>query len=156
VFELGARSVGLRALAGGGRYDNLTELLDGPRVSGVGFGMGDAPMFELLRELGKVPELTACLDVFVIDAGAKFFPKVLEVAARLRQTGVSCDFSYKRQNVGKQFKQAGNRGARYAIVIGQEYADRGVLTLKDLATGEQYTKSAAEVLQDPAAALPSP
>lgn len=153
VFEVSARSLGLRALAGGGRYDNLTELLDGPRISGVGFGMGDAPILELLRELGKLPEPQATLDVFVIDATAEHFATVLEVAGVLRRAGLSCDFSYKRQPVGKQFKQAAGRGARYAIVVGSEYTERRELTVKNLQTGVQRALTAERLLAGPLAAL---
>ena len=153
VFEMSARKGGLRALLGGGRYDNLTELLDGPRVSGVGFGMGDAPVIELLKELGKLPELSNTLDVFVIDAGEAFFAKVVEIAGVLRRAGLSCDFSYKRQGVGKQFRQAERRGARRAIIVGEEFTTRGELTIKDLAAGEQRTVLADQLMADPAAVV---
>lgn len=149
VFEMAAVRTDLRALAGGGRYDNLTELLEGPRVPGVGFGMGDAPMLELLGELGKLPTLTSQLDVFLIDAGERFFPDLARIASRLRQAGLSCDFSYKRQPVKKQFQQAEARCANYAIVIGTEYAERAELTVKSLRTGRQIPVQAAVLLADP-------
>jgi histidyl-tRNA synthetase len=153
VFELSARQGGLRALLGGGRYDNLTQLLDGPQVPGVGFGMGDAPVLELLSELGKLPSLGGGIDVFVIDAAGGLFPKVVEVATQLRRAGLACDFSYKRQAVGKQFGQAEKRGARYAIVVGAELGERGQLTVKDLRTGAQRMIAAGELLADPAGKL---
>jgi histidyl-tRNA synthetase len=153
VFELSARQGGLRALLGGGRYDNLTQLLDGPRVSGVGFGMGDAPVLELLTELGKLPALSTGLDVFVIDAGPELFPKAIELATQLRRAGFACDFSYKRQAIGKQFAQAEKRGARLAIVVGAELAESGQLTVKDMRTGQQQAVAAAELLADPLSTL---
>ncbi|MFH1746646.1 MAG: histidine--tRNA ligase [Planctomycetota bacterium] len=149
VFEVGARQQGLRALAGGGRYDNLTALLDGPQVHGVGYGMGDAPMLELLRELKRLPNIQGDLDVFVIDAAEEYFPRVLEITTILRQSGLKCDFSYKRQNVGKQFKQAANRGARYAVVVGAELDQQDQLTVKNLATGQQELVKAASLRAEP-------
>ena len=149
VFEAHARAGGLRALLGGGRYDNLTGLLDGPRVPGVGFGMGDAPVLEFLRCLGKLPEPADQLDAFIIDADRTLFPEVLALAGHLRAAGLRADFSYKRTGVGKQFKQAAGRGARFAIVIGQETTTAGDLTVKDLATGSQRSLPAATVRADP-------
>ncbi|MFN0135716.1 MAG: ATP phosphoribosyltransferase regulatory subunit, partial [Phycisphaerae bacterium] len=57
VFETYTRAGSLRALQGGGRYDDLCSLLGGPKLSGIGFGMGDAPLLAALDELGKLPTL---------------------------------------------------------------------------------------------------
>ena len=149
VFEAHAAAGGLRALMGGGRYDNLTGLLDGPRVPGVGFGMGDAPMIEFLRELKRLPELAGGLDVFVIDADQSMFAAAMEIVSDLRRHGLTVDFSYKRAGVGKQFKQAANRQARYAIVVGQELTESGELTVKNLSAGTQETVPAGRLKQSP-------
>jgi len=153
VFEVSARRASLRAILGGGRYDDLTSLLGGTRVPGVGFGMGDAPVLALLEELGKLPAPAPALDVFIIDAGEEFFPAALRLAGTLRAAGLRTDVSYKRQNVGKQFKQAAGRGSRFALVVGQEYADRCELVLKDLSSGEQRIVPAADLSADPRGAF---
>jgi histidyl-tRNA synthetase len=153
VFEAHARKGGLRALMGGGRYDDLTGLLDGPRVPGVGFGMGDAPVLECLRELGKLPSVTEQLDVFVIDADPQLFAQTLELVGELRKRQLHVDFSYKRAAVAKQFKQAAARGTRYAIVVGAEFTDRQELTIKNLGTGQQRAVPAAALLRDPSGVL---
>jgi len=153
VFEAHAQKGDLRALLGGGRYDDLTGMLGGPRLPGVGFGMGDAPVLECLKELGKLPTLSEQLDVFLIDADESLFPKVLEIASRLRQSGLSVDFSYKRAAVSKQFKQAADRQAAYAVVVGAELAERGLLTVKDLRSGRQGGLASESFLNDPPAAL---
>jgi histidyl-tRNA synthetase len=153
VFELTARQHQLRALLGGGRYDNLTELLEGPRIPGVGFGMGDAPILELLAATGKLPDLADELDVFVIDAAEEYFPRALQIVQALRRAGLTCDFSYRRQPVSKQFSQAQKRRSRYAVVVGDELIQRNQLTLKNLRTGEQCLVSASNFLTDPAPIL---
>ena len=151
VFEIRDRARKLRALAGGGRYDDLTSVLDGPRISGVGFGMGDVPVLEVLRELGRLPAPGETIDVFVIDADGELFSEALRIVGELRRQGVSADFSYKRTGVGKQFKQAAGRGARFAIVVGEEFTSRKQLTIKNLASGEQRCAPAADVLTNPQA-----
>ncbi len=137
VFEVHARRAQLRALLGGGRYDNLVGMLGGPKVPGVGFGMGDAPMIEMLREAGKLPELGESLDAFVIDAEESLFSDALRLVGGLREAGLSVDFSYRRQALGKQLRAAAARNARYAIIVGQEFRERGEVAVKELASGEQ-------------------
>lgn len=152
VFEV--KMKGLRSLFGGGRYDNLTELLGGPKVTGVGFGAGDAPLFECLKELKRMPELAPSLDVFVIDADNELFANTLEIVGKLRQAGLGTDFSYKRQAVGKQFKQAATRNARFAVIVGAEFRDAGQLAVKDLSAGSQETLSLEETIAALQAACP--
>lgn len=149
VFEASARKVGLRALAGGGRYDNLTELLDGPRLTGVGFGMGDAPNTEFLREIGKLATPAEAIDVFAIDADERLFTEMLGVVSQLRRSGVRADFSFKRSGLGKQLKAASVRGAEFALIVGAEYTQSGELGLKHLPTGRQSSVSGQELLIDP-------
>lgn len=137
VFEAYPKNVALRALLGGGRYDNLTEMVGGARVPGVGLGAGDAPLFELLAELQRLPTLAERIDVFVVDADPALFPRVLELVGVLRRQGLSVEFSYKRQNLAKQLKQAAQRQARQALIIGQELLSGQQVIVKNLGTGDQ-------------------
>lgn len=141
VFEIRDRGGRLRALAGGGRYDNLCELLDGPPIGGVGFGMGDVPILEFLRDLNRLPSVSHRVDVFVIDASEGAFPAVLQAVARLRDSGLIVEFSYKRAALGKQLKQAASLNARFAILIDAERHAAGHVTIKDMSTGEQSDES---------------
>jgi histidyl-tRNA synthetase len=149
VFEAHPRRAGGRALLGGGRYDDLTGLLGGPRVPSVGFGMGDAPVFELLRDLHKLSDVPEELDLYFIDADHQLFPQLLDMVGALRRRNFRVDFSYKRSTVTKQFKQAAARGARWAVVVGHEYAERRQVTVKNLSTGEQRAVPADALLADP-------
>jgi histidyl-tRNA synthetase len=153
VFEVHARNVALRALLGGGRYDDLTGLLEGPRVPGVGFGMGDAPMIEALRELGKLPSHAEHLDLFIVDADEELFADVVELATQLRRRALTVDFSYKRQALGKQLKQAGSRGARHVLILKRELLDREEVAIKNMETGEQRTVARAALLHQPESLL---
>jgi histidyl-tRNA synthetase len=95
-----------RAIAGGGRYDELVSQLGGPRLGGIGFATSDVVIQDVLTEFDLLPELESVLDFFVIDADATAFAGVLEVVGRLRAAGVSTGFSFARQSINKQFKQA--------------------------------------------------
>ncbi len=144
VYEVFDAGRSLRAVAGGGRYDNLLEVLGGPEVAATGFGMGDVVLGILLEEKGKIPELSQKLDYFVIDGEAGTFDRVLEVVGALRGKGLSAEFSYKRQAVGKQLKEANRRGAERAVIIRE-----GGVAVKDMGTGNQSDRALDDFLSDP-------
>lgn len=156
VFEIFDRSAELRAVAGGGRYDKLIEMFGGPAMPAVGFGMGDVVLLELLAELGKVPELMPHRRpaFFVIDADKELFDLAMKVVGRLRSSGLATDFSYKRQGLSKQFKQASARRAKAAVIIGAETTEKQLVTLKNLLTGTQEQVKLEELLSDPAKFVP--
>ncbi len=153
VFEAFDRAGRLRALMGGGRYDQLLQVLGGPDVTGVGFGMGDPVLLELLGELGRLPEAKPHLDVFVVAADDQACAAAIGLAGELRGRGVSADFSYRRQSVGKQFKAAAARGAARCVVVGAETRQRGTVSVKDMTSGVQCERSKEEFLADPMAAV---
>src|SRR5699024_10402438 len=108
-----------RALAGGGRYDQLIELFGGPATPAVGFGMGDVVLSHVLADKGLVPEdVSPRPDVFVVavsDLGSAALPATV---TRLRTAGVHTRFSYKAtRNMGKLLKDATNVRARYALIL---------------------------------------
>ena len=136
VYEVFDAGESLRAVAGGGRYDNLLSVLGGPDVPATGFGMGDVVLALLLEEKGKIPEQvrSAPLEFFVIPASAAQADAAVALAGRLRRAGRSADFSYKSQSIGKQFKEAARRGSAFAVVL---EADQAAPSVKDMQTGEQ-------------------
>jgi len=148
VYEVMDAGESLRAIAGGGRYDNLLEVLGGPSVAATGFGMGDVVLGILLEEKRLGSDPGGRVDVFVIDDSAELFPAVIDAVGRLRAGGVAAEFSYKRQNVGKQLKQADRRGTRKALILRSDGA-----FIKDMTGGEQIACSLEEILDDPAGVL---
>jgi len=144
VYEVFDRQQSLRAVAGGGRYDNLLEVLGGPAVGATGFGMGDVVLGILLEEKGKLPGLKPELDFFVIDEERGLFEEVMAVVGALRDKGFSTDFSYKRASVGKQLKQANKLGARRAVIV-----KTGGVAVKELGTGNQADRPLRDFLTNP-------
>lgn len=137
VFEIFDRAGEFRAIGGGGRFDDLLKSLGGPSVPAVGFGVGDVILAEVLSEKGLLPDAAKASEFYVIDADASFFNTVLEIVARLRTAGWASEFSYKRANLGKQFKAAAAAGAKRCVIVGQETAEEGLVTIKDMANGKQ-------------------
>ncbi len=159
VFEIYDRPGKLRAICGGGRYDNLLEQMGGKPMPAVGFGMGDVVLLELLTDLKRVPAPAEPRGVFVVDAttGADRLPStiVAQLVAAFRRGGVVAEFAYEAQAVGKQFKRAADRGCRIVVVVGQETVERGVLQIKDMSTGQQREAALERLLSSPAAVLGS-
>lgn len=147
VFEVHDSVGELRAVCGGGRYDNLLRDFGGPAVTATGMGMGDAVLEILLREKGLLTDdmlSTRNVEYYVAITGEEFKDRAVELATRLRLKGVSAEFSYKSTNLKKQFKQAQAANAKYAIILGGELDEKNQYVVKDMATGEQRTVDVGE------------
>ena len=156
VFEGFGKGGLKRAICGGGRYDDLLQLLGGPKLSGVGFASSDVVIGDLLKEFKLLPQGQAePLDAFVIDADTELFEQVIRVVGVLRGMGVRADFSYRRQGLGKQLKAASAAGCACAVLLGQETHQRNAVTIKDLASGEQKEVLLDDLLADPGLCLGS-
>ncbi len=152
VYEVFDRGKEHRAIAGGGRYDNLLGALGGPQMPGVGFGMGDVVIANVLAEANKLPTPAARLDFFVIAADAELQPRALELVAGLRRGGWIADFAYRPQSVGKLLRAASDRGARQVVILGQETREGDLVSVKDLTTGVQVRRRWEEFIASPIAA----
>jgi histidyl-tRNA synthetase len=137
VFELFDARGELRAICGGGRYDNLVGALGGVDLPCVGFGMGDVVLGELLKGRGLVPEMPSSIDVFVVGIEGADLEHVLRIAHELRRAGVRVEYGLNAQPIAKQLRLADARRARFALVMGGDERARGEVTLKDLATKTQ-------------------
>ena len=155
VFEIFDRSGKFRAVAGGGRYDKLIAMFGGPSMPAVGFGLGDAVLMELLRDLGKLPSPTPhrLPDFYVADTDPPLFDLALTIVGRLRAAGLAAEFSYKRQGLSKQLKQAGSRGAKTILIVGSETQEKQLITIKNLSDGSQQVINLESLLANPAAYL---
>jgi histidyl-tRNA synthetase len=139
VFELFDRRQENRALAGGGRYDKLIEVISDGSVDlpAAGFAIGDVVLRNFLEELNHTRALAAermgkrSLRGYIVIASESQRPDAIKLATRLRQAGISVDFPLEAAKVGKQFQTAESLGAQYAIVIGQEWPQ---VRLKNLRT----------------------
>ncbi len=137
VFELFDAGFSLRAICGGGRYDQLLGALGGEDLPALGFGMGDVVLGELLRERNLVPPYTAGLDVFVAAVTEADLADVLALAHELREAGLRVEYPLSPSALGKQLKLADARGASHALVLGPDDRARGEVLWRDLGSGAQ-------------------
>ncbi len=139
VFEVHDIVGELRAICGGGRYDDLLRDFSGPAIAATGMGMGDCVLEILLRQKGLLQEelMTRRVDHFVAFAEPGLFEKAVEITAKIRSAGAAGEFSYKAGALGKQLKQASALGAKKCVIVGTELAEKNSLVVKDMATGTQ-------------------
>jgi len=153
VFEVFDRAGKLRAIAGGGRYDNLISHLSDGLVSlpAVGFAMGDVVLGELIKEtpevfapLAHVVSQQSALDIYLVIAKEERRPDALRQVQQLRDHGWRVDFSLGPAKVGKQFQSAEAMSARIALLYGDEWPQ---VKIKQMTSGDQELV-AAEHLND--------
>ena len=129
VFEVYDKAKTLRALAGGGRYDNLLSSLGGLSLTGVGFGMGDVVLSELLKEKGLLPTGRDPLDYFLLDVapGEDKLPNpaLLRLAQALRAKGKRVGYSLAGEKFKKQMGQANDQTAKRVLFFGSDKAPVG-------------------------------
>jgi histidyl-tRNA synthetase len=142
VFEAFDASRKLRAIAGGGRYDRLLEMLGGPAMPAVGFGFGDAVIEALLEDEGVRPSVPRALDAVVFPFGDAERPTAIRLAQRLRAEGASAELVLGAMKLKRALADADRAGARRIYLVGPEELARGVVLVRDLATGEQSEEPA--------------
>ncbi len=108
VFEAFDAKDEFRAIAGGGRYDNLVKLISGGKVDlpALGFGMGDVVLLELLKARGLLPKFDTTTDVFVLIEDENLRPQSLKLVQDLRAAGYAVEYPITPTKPDKQFKRA--------------------------------------------------
>ncbi len=141
VFEAWDTEGEFRAILGGGRYDNLVADVGGDPLPAMGFAMGDLVITLALKKFNALPDhladSPAKVLVTVFDAAG--FPASFQLAAQLRSQGVNAAVYPETARLGKQFKYGDRQGMHFAIVLGPDEVAQGLVTVKDLRTGEQKT-----------------
>ena len=125
VFEIFDIKGELRAIAGGGRYDNLLASLGGVDMPALGFGMGDVVLGELLRARGLMKPDAMGPDVWLAAADTQPLEQVMREATRLRVAGQSVEYSLRPQSLSRQKKAAQASGARDFVTLSNDDGRNG-------------------------------
>jgi histidyl-tRNA synthetase len=139
VFEAFDRKGEFRAIAGGGRYDNLVKLISGGKVSlpALGFGMGDVVLLELLKARGLLPQFDAGVEVFVMIENESARLPSLQLVQVLRAAGRVVEYAMTPTKPDKQFKRAQELKAAFTAKI----EPNAVVRVRNLKTREEKTGS---------------
>ena len=146
VYEAFEASGEGRALAGGGRYDDLIKKLSGNiDLPAAGFAIGDMTLSDCLEKNGLLPSYVMSPDIYLICGSDQRKPGVSLVAA-VRRAGFSVSYLLKESGFGKQFKEAGKSGARYALILGEEEEDQNKVKIKDLKSSGEISVDQAQLI----------
>jgi histidyl-tRNA synthetase len=127
------------SLGGGGRYDGLIGMFSGDDVPACGFSLGLERILVVMIERGMFPDdvSAAPADVLVTQWNEDRAADILALAASLRAAGLRVDVYPDFDKLGRQFKYAASRGIPHVVVVGEDEASRGEVTIKNMKTGEQ-------------------
>ena len=146
VYEAFEASGEGRALAGGGRYDHLIKKLSGNvDLPASGFAIGDMTLSDCLEKNGLLPSYIMAPDLYLISGTEQRISGIALVAAT-RRAGFAVSHSLKTTGFGKQFKEAGKSGARYALILGEEEKNQNKVKIKDLKSAEEITVEQAKLI----------
>ncbi len=147
VFEAFDRKGELRALAGGGRYDDLIGKLGSPSLPAVGFAIGDMTFALLLEQRGLMPNVVQAPEIYCVIGGESERKAAFGDLQALRAAGYRVDYPMKELAFGKQFKAAAETGAKLALIYGSEELAKGVVKIRDLTDRSEREIPRSEVLQ---------
>lgn len=149
AFEFVTTKIGAQGtICGGGRYDHLVEEIGGPSVPGVGFGLGKERLLLLMEQNDIVLEDTNVPDISISYIGDNARLYAIDLVHELREKGVAVSIDTLNRNLKGQMKYANKLAARYSVVIGDEEIEKGVVTLKNMVSGEQKEINANDITKE--------
>ena len=149
AFEFVTTKIGAQGtVCGGGRYDHLVEEIGGPSIPGVGFGLGKERLLILMEQNDIIVDDPNVPDISVSFIGDKARLYALDLVHKLRACGVSAIIDTLNRNLKGQMKYANKLNARYSVVIGENEIEKGIVTLKNMNSGEQKEINAIDITKE--------
>ncbi|MFX1276500.1 MAG: histidine--tRNA ligase [Promethearchaeota archaeon] len=150
VFDTGTENI--RAISGGGRYDDLLSLFSDDKLSGVGFGMGVLMLSLFLKTYDLIPEYAGNKDytdvIYLIPINESVAPYANKVAKIIREEDLPCLVDYKFKNLKTQLKKASDLGVLIVLIFGPKEMDKNQITLKNMKTEEQKTVETDNIIDE--------
>ena len=147
IFEVAAKDVKMGSIGGGGRYDDLTGVFGLKGVSGVGVSFGADRIYDCLAELDLFPkENQQSLKLLFIAFDAETHRFAFKCLNETRAAGINSDIYPDATKLKKQMDYANKRGVPYVCLIGSDEMESGLLSLKNMGTGEQEKISIADII----------
>lgn len=134
------------AIGGGGRYDKLVNDLGGPALEGVGFAFGIERLFHILNEEGKLDHTAVNDDLLIISVGDTARFDAYSLLTSLRTHGVRATTNFSDKSFKSLFKIAELRGAKYALIIGENEVNNQVVSVRDLESQSQVEVPYQEIV----------
>lgn len=147
IVEVKAPStVKMGSIGGGGRYDDLTGLFGLPNLSGVGISFGVDRIYDVLEELQLFPATAQQgTRVLIFNMDANTTSTAFPMLASLRTRGIAAELYHEPSKMDKQMKYANKRGIPYVIIMGESEVKEGVLSIKNMVSGQQEKIAVADL-----------
>lgn len=126
----------ITTLCGGGRYNGLLQLLDGPDETGIGFALSIERLLMALDEEGISLDVSEDFDLFVVTMGEDADRFAVKLINDLRRNGIKVDKDYLNRKIKGQMKQADRLNAKYTVVIGDQELENNEIGVKNMISGE--------------------
>jgi len=147
IFEVKSSEVQIGSICGGGRYDDLTGIFGMEGVSGVGVSFGADRIYDVLLQLERFPqEQEIDTQLLFVNFGEKEVNYILSILGELRSKGIASELYPDPVKMKKQMNYANNRKIPFVALAGEQEMQEGVLTLKNMETGEQERLSPAQLV----------
>ena len=150
IFEVKINKVSIGSVSGGGRYDNLTKAFgDKTNLSGVGFSFGVDRLYDAMEELALFPseaQFSSRILICHFDEASLVYG--LGVLAKLRSAGIPSEIYPDHSKIKKQLDFGNKKKVSFVIVIGSDEVANGLLTIKDMATGDQKKLSVDQIIAE--------
>ena len=148
IFEVKALDTPMGSITGGGRYDNLTGIFGMPGISGVGISFGADRIYDVLNTLDLYPkEITTDTQLLFINFGENETCYCLPVVAKARQNGIRTEMFPDAAKMKKQMAYANANAIPYVALAGDDEIQKGVVTLKNMETGEQEQVTPEQLIE---------
>lgn len=146
VFETTVEEPKIGSLGGAGRYDGLVGMFSGQDIPATGMSLGLERIIDVVEELGLLTLPPTISSVFVTIFDAARVNASLAIAARLREAGIATEVAMEEnRDLGRQLRYAGRRQIPFAVVAGPDEITRGVVTVRDMVSGEQMDVAADDL-----------
>ncbi|MFB6241183.1 MAG: histidine--tRNA ligase [Candidatus Nanosalina sp.] len=147
VFEAFDSEGELRALFGGGRYDELVGIFGDREVPAVGFAFGYSPTIELMKKEDRYPLKEVETDVYVLSVSESVRDVALDYATTLRQEGISVETDLAGRGFGSQLGYADEMNAKRVLIVGERDLENDEVTMKHMDSGEEETLDQDRVIE---------
>ncbi|HEY0174726.1 MAG TPA: histidine--tRNA ligase [Pedobacter sp.] len=147
IFEVKTNEVAMGSICGGGRYDDLTGMFGLKGLTGVGISFGADRIYDVLQELNLFPESAAAGTKVLIsnfDREAELY--ALPLLQQLREADIAAELYPSSAKLKKQMSYADDKFIPYVILIGSDEIQSGILTLKNMQSGDQQKLSGEAVV----------
>jgi histidyl-tRNA synthetase len=144
IFEVKANDVQIGSITGGGRYDDLTGIFGLPGISGVGISFGADRIYDVMEQMNLFPrDQTDSTKVLFVNFGKREEEFCLPLLENLRKAGISSELFPSDEKMKKQMNYANRKGIKYVVLAGESEIAEGVVTIKNMESGEQIRIAAS-------------